>query len=95
MWLNELDEAKGLDHGETYNNRLSRTLFLENISRVEKDNLQKFISDIIFFSLTMDQCLKYFLASKKIRVTGPNGIMVAQTFCDIFFYEKKTSDINI
>ena len=21
--------------------------------------------------------------------------MVAQTFCDIFFYEKKTSDINI
>jgi hypothetical protein len=25
----------------------------------------------------------------------PNGIMVAQTFCDIFIYEKKTSDINI
>jgi hypothetical protein len=30
----------------------------------------------------------------EIRVTGPNGIIVAQTFCDIFFYEKKTSDIN-
>jgi hypothetical protein len=30
-----------------------------------------------------------------IRVTGPNGIMVAHKFCDIFFYEKKTSDINI
>jgi MFS superfamily sulfate permease-like transporter len=35
-----------------------------------------------------------FGASKKL-VTGPNGIMVAQTFCDILFYEKKTSDINI
>jgi hypothetical protein len=31
----------------------------------------------------------FFGASKKL-VTGPNGIMVAQTF-----YEKKTSDINI
>jgi hypothetical protein len=36
----------------------------------------------------------FFWASKKL-VTGPNGIMVAQTFCDIFFYGKKTSDINI
>jgi hypothetical protein len=26
----------------------------------------------------------FFWASKKL-VTGPNGIMVAQTFCDIFF----------
>ena len=34
---------------------------------------------------------KFFLGP----VTGPNGIMVAQTFCDMFFYEKKTSDINI
>ena len=33
--------------------------------------------------------------ASKILVTGPNGIMVAQKFCDIFFYEKKTSDINI
>jgi hypothetical protein len=54
VWLNELDEAKSLDHGETYNNRFSGTLFLENISRVEKDNLQKLIGDINFFSLTMD-----------------------------------------
>jgi hypothetical protein len=37
----------------------------------------------------------FFLGQSKIRVTGPNGIMVAQTFGDIFFYEKKTSDINI
>jgi hypothetical protein len=29
-----------------------------------------------------------FWASKKL-VTGPNGIMMAQIFCDIFFYEKK------
>jgi hypothetical protein len=33
-------------------------------------------------------------ASKKL-VTGPNGIMVAQTFCDIFFMKKNPSDINI
>ena len=33
---------------------------------------------------------KIFWASKKL-VTGPNGIMVAQTFCDIFFMKKKTS----
>jgi hypothetical protein len=25
----------------------------------------------------------------KNLVTVPNGIMVSQTFCDIFFYEKK------
>jgi hypothetical protein len=25
----------------------------------------------------------------EIRVTGPNGIMVAQTFCDIFFIKKR------
>ena len=36
-----------------------------------------------------------FFGPVKKLVTGPNGIMVAQTFCDIFFYEKKTSDINI
>jgi hypothetical protein len=29
-----------------------------------------------------------YSASKKL-VTGPKGIMVAQTFCDIFFNEKK------
>ena len=32
---------------------------------------------------------KIFWASKKLRVTGPNGIMVAQTFCDIFFMKKR------
>jgi hypothetical protein len=31
---------------------------------------------------------KIFWASKKL-VTGPNGIMVAQTFCDIFFMKKR------
>lgn len=53
-WLNELDEAKGLDNGESYNNRFSGTLFMENIAAVEKGNLQKFVSEINFFSLTMD-----------------------------------------
>ena len=32
---------------------------------------------------------KKYLGPVKNLVTGPNGIMVAQTFCDIFFYEKK------
>ena len=31
----------------------------------------------------------FFLGQWKIRVTGPNGIMVAQAFCDIFFLWKK------
>jgi hypothetical protein len=31
---------------------------------------------------------KKIWASKKL-VTGPNGIMVAQTFCDIFFRKKR------
>jgi hypothetical protein len=31
---------------------------------------------------------KKIWASKKL-VTGPNGIMVAQTFCDIFFMKKR------
>jgi hypothetical protein len=35
----------------------------------------------------------FFWASKKL-VTGPNGIMMAQSFCDIL-KKKKTSDINI
>ena len=30
----------------------------------------------------------FFGASKKL-VTGPNGIMVAQTFCDILFMKKR------
>jgi hypothetical protein len=30
----------------------------------------------------------FFWASKKL-VTGPNGIIVAQTFCDIFFMKKR------
>ena len=30
----------------------------------------------------------HMLASKKL-VTGPNGIMVAQTFCDILFMKKR------
>ena len=30
-----------------------------------------------------------FWASKKLRFTGPNGIMLAQKFCDIFFMKKR------
>ena len=31
IWINELDEAKGLSHSVTYNNRAAATLFLEII----------------------------------------------------------------
>ena len=31
----------------------------------------------------------------KNLVIGPNDIMVAQTFCDIFFYEKKRHQIHV
>ena len=51
------------------------------------------------FRLNCDQCLKWgpqplagpkknCWASKKL-VTGPNGIMVAQIFCDIFLWKKR------
>jgi hypothetical protein len=35
------------------------------------------------------QCPKNFAWASKKLVTGPNGIMVAQTFCDIFFMKKR------
>jgi hypothetical protein len=36
----------------------------------------------------VNEGLREAVASKKLE-------SLAQTFCDIFFYEKKTSDINI
>ena len=39
---------------------------------------------IIRTEMRASQPEKKFWASKKL-VTGPNGIMVAQTFCDIYF----------
>jgi hypothetical protein len=40
-----------------------------------------------------NQCLKWgpklFFWASKILVTGPNGIMVAHKFCDIFFMKKR------
>jgi hypothetical protein len=56
------------------------------------------ISDVFFFIKKMSQNVWatimpfghfFFWGSKKLRVTGPNGIMVAQTFCDIFFMKKR------
>ena len=40
-----------------------------------------------FYSAWNEGPKKKIWASKKL-VTGPNGIMVAQTFCDIFFMKK-------
>jgi hypothetical protein len=42
----------------------------------------------------MRMCTKYFatvpeMRARKKLVTGPNGIMVAQTFCDILFMKKR------
>lgn len=41
VWLNELDEAKGIVHGVTYNNQNAATRFLECISDAEKIILAK------------------------------------------------------
>ena len=50
-----------------------------------------------FNTKNVTKCLghHYVIWASKKLVTGPNGIMVAQTFCDILFMKKKTSDINI
>ena len=53
-WLNRLDASKGLDVGETYNNRKAGTLFLENIGQIEREKLISVIENVKFFSLTMD-----------------------------------------
>ncbi|XP_062614641.1 zinc finger protein 862-like [Saccostrea cucullata] len=54
IWLNKLDEAKGISHGNTYNNQKAATTFLENISACEKEKLEKMMDVVKFFSLTMD-----------------------------------------
>ena len=51
--------------------------------------------DLGMLICTVSAWNEFFFGASKILVTGPNGIMVAHKFCDIFFYEKKTSDINI
>jgi hypothetical protein len=53
-WLCELDIAKGIDHGTTYNNPTAATAFLECISDVEKERMSELLTGIKFFSLTMD-----------------------------------------
>ena len=54
MWLNQLDIAKGLDHGDTYNNHMAGTNFLMNIALIEKEKCADFVKQSTFFSLTMD-----------------------------------------
>ncbi|XP_062618557.1 zinc finger protein 862-like [Saccostrea cucullata] len=54
VWLNELDEAKGIVHGVTYNNQNAATGFLECISDSEKDHLSTLMEKVKFFSITMD-----------------------------------------
>ena len=53
-WLNELDEVKGLQHGNTYNNRSAGTLFLEFIADNVKCELVSLFENVKFFSFTMD-----------------------------------------
>ena len=55
VWLNKLDEAKGLSHGNgMYNNCMSSSRFLEVIAQVEKDVTNNLLTELSFFSLTMD-----------------------------------------
>ncbi|XP_062589081.1 zinc finger protein 862-like [Saccostrea cucullata] len=53
-WMNSLDEAKGMQHGSTYNNRWAATAFIECISDTLKEEMLSQIKGTKFFSLTMD-----------------------------------------
>ena len=53
-WLNQLDRAKGLDHSKTYDNMTTANCFMEFISLTEREKLIDILSEINFFSLTMD-----------------------------------------
>ena len=53
-WLCDLDKAKGLDMGTTYNNRFACVNFLNSIASVEKSNLNEIMNRAKFFSLSMD-----------------------------------------
>ena len=52
-WLNQLDRAKGLDHSKTYDNMNAVTCFMEFFSS-ERKKVSDTLSEINFFSLTMD-----------------------------------------
>lgn len=57
--MNELDEAKGIVHGATYNNQNVTTGFLECISDAEKDHLSTLMKNVKLFSLTVDGSTDY------------------------------------
>ena len=52
-WL-QLDKAKGLDHSKNYDNMTAATCFMEFISLTEREKLIDILSEINFFSLTMN-----------------------------------------
>lgn len=56
VWLNQLDAAKGIDVTctDTYNNRQAATTFIENIGEIQRQKLVQDVSNIKFFSITMD-----------------------------------------
>ncbi len=54
VWLNELDKAKGLDVGISYNNEKAGPKFLKNIADMEREHSEDVVADTKFFSLTMD-----------------------------------------
>ena len=54
VWLNQLDRAKGLDVGETYDNAKAGAIMLGSIAHTERQKLLNFINMVNFFSLTMD-----------------------------------------
>ena len=49
-------------------------------------SISEYVTNVLHRMLPMLE--KKNWASKKL-VTSPNGIMVAQTFCDIFFMKKR------
>lgn len=53
-WMNELDNAKGINTGQNYNSRFAAVTFLGSIAQSVRNETADIVKDAQFFSLTMD-----------------------------------------
>ena len=53
-WMNELDNAKGLNTGQNYNSRFAAVSFLDSIAQSARHETADIVKNAHFFSLTMD-----------------------------------------
>ncbi|XP_062600058.1 zinc finger protein 862-like [Saccostrea cucullata] len=82
-WLNELDIAKGVDQGTTYNNPTAATAFLECISAVERERMNDLLTGIKFFSLTMDGSIDNAVVEQETLFfrAAKNGKIISRFVC--------------